>query len=113
MRILSVTGLTLALLLPQNAALAGSCFEDLGRTGCPDQETFPRADLERLSCESLWLVRNSIFAANGYCFRTDRGKAQFDNASCSVDDADQVKMNRHEHENVAAIRAVERDMGCE
>jgi len=113
MRILSIAGLTTGFLLLANTAVAGSCFEDLGQTGCPDREAFPKSDLERLSCENLWLVRNSIFAANGYCFKTARGKEQFDNASCSIDDADQVKMNRHEHENVAAIRAVERDMGCE
>ena len=112
MRILSIAGLATALLLSPATAFAG-CFEDLGETGCTDQETFTKSDLERLSCENLWLVRNHIFADNGYCFKTARGKELFDNASCSVDDANQVKMNSHEWANIATIRAVERDMGCE
>jgi hypothetical protein len=113
MHILSVSGLVAALSLVPAIAFAGSCFEDLGKTGCTDQETFPKSDLERLSCENLWLVRNRIFADNGYCFKTARGKEHFDNATCSVDDANLVKLNSHERANVATIRAVERDMGCE
>ena len=112
MRILAIPGLAAALLLIPAAAFAG-CFEDLGETGCTDQEAFIQSDLERLSCENLWLVRNHIFADNGYCFKTARGKELFGNASCSVDDANQVKMNSHEWANIATIRAVERDMGCE
>ena len=112
MRILSVAGLTTALSVIPVTAFAG-CFEDLGQTGCTDRETFPKSDLQRLSCENLWLVRNSVFADNGYCFKSARAKEAFDTASCSVDDADLVKMNSHEWANTATIRAVERDMGCE
>lgn len=102
--------LMLAIVLPH--AARADCFDDLGRTGCPDQETFTRSDLRRLSCENLWLVRNSIYNANGYCFRTPDGRAQFDNSDCYVEDAAQVKLNAHERENVARIKAVEQAKGC-
>ena len=111
--VLPVAALAAALSLVAASAFAGSCYEDLGETGCPDRETFTSSDLQRLSCQNLWTVRNGIFAANGYCFKSARGMEHFDNASCSVDDAAQVKMNSHERANVANIRAVERAKGCE
>ena len=111
--VLPVAALAAALSLIAAGASAGSCYEDLGETGCPDRETFTSSDLERLSCQNLWTVRNGIFAANGYCFKSARGKEQFGNASCSVDDAEQVKMNSHEWANVGNIRAVELAKGCE
>ena len=112
MRIRSIAGVATAILLIPASAFA-ACFEDLGQTGCTDSETFTKSDLQRLSCENLWLVRNRIFADNGYCFKTARGKEIFGNGSCSVDDADQVKMNSYEWANITAIGEVEQEMGCE
>lgn len=92
-----------------------ACFEDLGQTGCTDREVFPRADLRQLSCDNLWLVRNTIYSENGYCFRTDRALRYFDNSGCYVEDAEDVKevhMNRFESSNIDRIVGIERQKGC-
>ena len=81
MRISMVVGCLLAI-APITADAAGRCFEDLGNTGCPWKETFPRSQLRQLSCQNLWLVRNSIYDRRGYCFKTQDGKATFDNSDC-------------------------------
>lgn len=89
-----------------------ACFEDLGQTGCTNRETFPRSDLRRLSCQSLWLVRNTIYDENGFCFKTSAAQAQFDNSDCTVKNAANVKLNSHERANISRIRQVEREKGC-
>ncbi|MCP4185463.1 MAG: YARHG domain-containing protein [Hyphomicrobiales bacterium] len=30
-----------------------------------------------MGCSALWYARNAIFARNGHCFKTNRGRAQF------------------------------------
>ena len=107
-----LTGLAVAFASTGPAAAQESCFENLGRTGCPSRETFPDRDLRRLSCENLWLVRNSIFKARGYCFATDRAIATFGNDGCRYPDQNQVPLNTHERNNVQAIRRVESAKGC-
>ena len=53
------------------------CYEVIG---CTDSDWFKGYDLEQLSCENLWHVRNRIYDENGYCFSTDRGRQAFDNS---------------------------------
>src|SRR6266571_3665323 len=38
------------------------------------------------SCEQLWVERNTIFKARGYCFKTPRAISYFGNAGCLYDD---------------------------
>jgi len=56
-------------LIPLSAEAATYCFEDLGNTGCPWKETFPKSQLKQLSCQNLWYVRNSIYDRKGYASR--------------------------------------------
>lgn len=91
---------------------AAGCFEDLGRTGCTDEESFSVAELRQLSCESLWLVRNSIYADHGYCFRTQAAIQAFGNEGCRATNAATLPLNRHEQTNVNRIVQVERESGC-
>ncbi len=103
----------LALLAALCAGAANAaCFEDLGETGCTDEETFPLSDLRHLSCENLWLVRNAIYDDNGLCFRTARGQDFFDNSDCYVDDPGAVRLNSFERGNVTRIVQVESENGC-
>ncbi len=103
---------TAILLLSLASAAQAACFENLGSTGCPDQETFPKAHLWSLSCENLWYVRNSIYDEHGYCFRTKAGKEAFDNSDCYEDDASRLQFNKHEKANISRIVEVEKDRGC-
>lgn len=103
--------LTIIAILATGAAY-GACFEDLGETGCTDEETFPLRDLRHLSCENLWLVRNTIYDENGLCFRTARGQDYFDNSDCYIDDPGAVSLNTYERGNVNRIVQVESELGC-
>ena len=100
------------ILLSLPATAAAGCFEDLGRTGCTDEETFPVADLRRLSCQNLWYLRNSIYDDNGFCFKTAAAQAVFDNTGCYVNDVAKVQMNGHERANISRIVRVEKEKGC-
>ncbi len=94
------------------ATASAGCFEGLGTTGCTHLETFGRDDLRGLSCQNLWYVRNSIYNDNGYCFKTQAAKAEFDNSDCFVNDPAKLRFNRHEQANIARIVRVEKEKGC-
>jgi len=68
------------------------------------------ADVADLSCEELWIARNEIFDRNGYCFRSERGQAYFDNSDCSSDSQD--ILSELEWSNVDLIKSVEADKQC-
>jgi hypothetical protein len=97
-----------AILIGTLPAMA-NCYEDIG---CDDSEYFARGDLRQLSCQSLWEVRNLIYAQNGYCFQTHRGRAAFSNEGCWITDQGSVRLNAYERENVATIQSVEKAKGC-
>ncbi|CAG1012060.1 MAG: YARHG domain-containing protein [Rhizobiaceae bacterium] len=98
--------------LALTAAASAACYEDLGATGCPDQEVFPYADLRRLSCQNLWYVRNNIYNEAGLCFRTAAAQAAFDNSDCTTWDASTLPLNSNEQKNISRIRKVEKEKGC-
>jgi hypothetical protein len=63
-------------------------------------------------CQDLWAERNSIYKANGYCFKTARAISYFGNAGCMYDVESAVPMSRDERIRVQQIRAMERQYGC-
>jgi hypothetical protein len=61
-----------------------------------------------MSCDALWYARNAIYARNGYCFKTDRGRAAF-GAGCfppygAVSGGEQNRVNE--------LQYWERQRGC-
>ncbi len=46
-------------------------------------QSFPALGSGRTSCDSLWIERNQILNAAGYCFATPLGLAVFDNSDCT------------------------------
>jgi hypothetical protein len=101
--------LVAAAMLASTVATMANCYEDIG---CDDSEYFSRNDLRRLSCQSLWEVRNLIYQQNGYCFSTRRAQQAFGNDGCYITKQSQVRLNAFERENVARIVAVESAKGC-
>jgi YARHG domain len=97
-----------------SAALAGSasagCFES--GIGCSDSQLMPYSALRQLSCDALWNLRNTIYYENGYCFKTARARAVFDNASCLYNSASQVPLNDYEVRNIDRIVRIEKEMHC-
>jgi len=64
------------------------------------------------SCGDLWYRRNAIYAANGYCFKTDRALRVFGNANCRFYVEADVPLSRAEREEIEIIRSVEARKGC-
>lgn len=69
-------------------------------------------DLFSLSCPQLWLQRNSIFKAAGYCFHTPRGIRTFGNAGCAYDDERDVPLSDRDRQTINTIQQIERMKGC-
>jgi hypothetical protein len=63
-------------------------------------------------CQSLWVERNSIYKAAGYCFKTARAIRYFGNAGCSYDNERELPLSRGDQSRVARIIAEERANGC-
>jgi hypothetical protein len=96
------------------AALAGDdperlCYEVVG---CVQDRNISAHDAEKLGCDQLWTVRNGIYAARGYCFKTERGKEEFGNANCRYEDQDAVPLNDYERGNIRLIQSIEKRRGC-
>ena len=96
-------------LISTGAPALADCYEDIG---CTDSDMMSADDLEALSCQNLWHVRNRIYDENGYCFTTARGRKAFDNSDCWVKSQSKVKLNAIERHNVNAIVAAESANGC-
>ena len=60
-------------------------------------------------CFDLWYQRNEIYAANGYCFGTDKGKKYFSNDGCYTATPD---LGAAEQTEVDAIKMQEKRNGC-
>lgn len=64
------------------------------------------------SCEDLWIARNEIYKARGYCFRTARAISAFGNAGCQYDAIEDVPLSAHDRRVVADILRQERTRRC-
>lgn len=104
-----VAATILLLAVPGQAAKA-ACFES--GVGCPSDHYIPRNVLSTLSCDALWMVRNSIYDERGFCFKTARALETFSNEDCYVTNASRLKFNTFERTNIDRIVAVERKKGC-
>lgn len=64
------------------------------------------------TCRDLWVARNEIYKAGGYCFRTSQAIRAFGNAGCRHDDIEDVPLSANDRRAVADIVRQERAMGC-
>jgi YARHG domain len=94
----------------QIAATQPQCYENVG---CPHKDRITDAQARDLSCENLWLVRNTIYYQHGYCFLTERGRKAFSNGRCSSNSIADLELNPVEQANVATLRRIERRKGCQ
>lgn len=63
-------------------------------------------------CSNLWMQRNSIYAAAGYCFKTARAISVFGDAGCSYDSAYDVPLSLAQRQAINNIVSRERYFGC-
>jgi hypothetical protein len=90
---------------------------DVAQAGCHlidcVEDTYVQpSELKRTSCETLWVLRNSIYKDAGYCFKTDRAKQFFGNKGCRFDAIEEVPLNDYQRHNVKVIRTVETGKSC-
>ncbi|MCO6187496.1 caspase family protein [Rhizobium sp. L1K21] len=65
------------------------------------------------SCDSLWYRRNAIYARNGYCFQSTRGRQTFSNEGCLVGvSAGNIRLTPAEKREVETIVAREKALNC-
>src|SRR4051812_26586732 len=101
---MSIKSLALAVVLLASAGPAfANCYEDIG---CTDTDRFSKSDLRGLSCENLWVVRNTIYQENGYCFKTQQAIDYFGNGQCSITNMSAVPLSKIERFNIGQIVAV-------
>ena len=67
-----------------------------------------RADV----CFDLWVERNSIYKAYGYCFKTPKAISYFGNAGCQYDSEGAIPMSGADKQTVLAIKKREKNLGC-
>ena len=61
------------------------------------------------SCYDLWYERNSIYDANGFCFKSRLGRQTFDNSDCYTNN---VQLSGQEQYRVDQIQDEESRRGC-
>jgi hypothetical protein len=63
-------------------------------------------------CDELWTLRNQIFKASGYCFKSPRAIKQFGNAGCQYDIEADVPLSYQDQQTLSSIEKSERRQGC-
>ncbi len=71
-----------------------------------------RATSQDASCEDLWVLRNSIFKASGYCFPTEGAVNHFGNEGCRFTDVNDVPLSERQRDQLATIRKAEVERSC-
>jgi hypothetical protein len=66
-----------------------------------------------LTCQQLWVARNSIYKARGYCFKTQRAISYFGNAGCIHQNEGDIPFSAAERAQIAQFRSQEQAMGCQ
>lgn len=69
-------------------------------------------DLWSMSCRQLWMERNSIYKAHGYCFKTREAIATFGNEGCYIENEGAIRFTGYEQQLISQITLVERQKMC-
>jgi hypothetical protein len=64
------------------------------------------------ACAQLWVERNSIYKAYGYCFKTARAIGYFGNDGCMYQRERDIPFARQDRAHIGQIVAQERAYGC-
>ncbi len=63
-------------------------------------------------CNELWVMRNEIYKANGYCFTSAKAISQFGNAGCSYDSMTEVPLSRMDRQIIGDAKTSAARQGC-
>lgn len=72
-----------------------------------------RGSQPQQTCDSLWFQRNTIFARNGYCFQSARGRRAFSNQGCRAGmTAGQTPLTPFERQEIQWLKSQETAQHC-
>lgn len=63
-------------------------------------------------CTELWNLRNQIYKANGYCFKTAKAISRFGNAGCSYDSLAEVPLSDQDRSVIRDVKKSEARQRC-
>jgi hypothetical protein len=66
-----------------------------------------------MTCDELWVARNSIYKAHGFCFKTPRAISYFGNGGCYINSEDAIPLTPGERSLISQYQAQERAQGCQ
>ena len=66
-----------------------------------------------MTCDQLWVARNSIYKARGYCFKTERAIRYFGSGGCIHENEGDIPFTQAERGLIAQYVAQERAQGCQ
>jgi hypothetical protein len=66
-----------------------------------------------MTCDQLWVARNSIYKARGYCFKTERAIRYFGSGACIHQNESDIPFTQAERSLIAQYVAQERAQGCQ
>ena len=66
-----------------------------------------------LNCQQLWVARNALYKARGYCFKTQRAISYFGNGGCIHQNEGDVPFSGAERTQIAQYQEQERALGCQ
>jgi hypothetical protein len=69
-------------------------------------------DLWAMSCRQLWMERNAIYKAHGFCFKTREAIQVFGNEGCYVESDNAIRFTPQEQQLISQITLVERSKMC-
>lgn len=88
-------------------ALAGCHLID-----CVENVDIKPDEIKSMSCDQLWLLRNSIYDDAGFCFASPRAAEHFSNQGCTYTDERLVPLNDYQRSNIQVFRDMEAKKGC-
>jgi hypothetical protein len=106
---IAAAALAVCALLP---AMPGTAQAGCHLIDCVEPVYVPKSQLKPLNCETLWILRNSIYKDHKYCFKTSRAINWFGNAGCLYDDVADVPLPKVQRGNISRIKQVEAAKGC-
>lgn len=63
-------------------------------------------------CQELYVMRNEIYKAGGYCFKTAKAISQFGNAGCQYDSLSDVPLSANQRQSIRGIKKSEARQTC-
>ncbi len=57
-----------------------------------------------MTCDQLWVARNSIYKARGYCFKTERAIQHFGNGGCIYQNESDIPFTQAERTPDRSVR---------